>query len=112
MIVLLSCSMNSLGSDAQHSSTGGLEQDSITQDSVLIAYSDLRKVNSKLIELKYEKEINNELRKIVKNDSIVITENNSEISKVRKQNIRYRKERNIAGGAGITAIILFIISLL
>lgn len=49
MIVLLSCSINSL-SKSSTSSTGRIEQDSVT-----IAISDIRKANAKLIELSYEK---------------------------------------------------------
>ena len=51
MIVLLSCSINSL-SKSLTSSTGRIEQDSVT-----IAISDIRKANAKLIELSYEKDI-------------------------------------------------------
>ena len=108
--------MNSLGSDAQHSSTGGLQQDSLTTDSVLIAYNDLRKVNAKLIELKYEKEINENLRSIVFNDSIAIHVLNTKISNIdtnyKKEIKRIKRERNVAGGIGLGAIILLIISLL
>lgn len=49
MIVVLSCSINSL-SKSITSSTGRIEQDSVT-----IAISDIRKANAKLIELSYEK---------------------------------------------------------
>ena len=65
MIVLLSCSINS-SSKSLTSSTGRIEQDSIT-----IAISDIRKANAKLIELSYEKDINKNLRQIIRNDSIL-----------------------------------------
>ena len=68
--------MNSLANDCDTiPSTGG-------QDSVLIAYDDLRKVNGKLIELEYEKEINNNLRNIVHNDSIAIDNLKSGINRI------------------------------
>ena len=65
MIVLLSYSINS-SSKSLTSSTGRIEQDSIT-----IAISDIRKANAKLIELSYEKDINKNLRQIIRNDSIL-----------------------------------------
>ena len=115
MIVLLSCSTNLLiSSFAANSSTGGLKQDSLANDSVLIAYSDLRKVNAKLIELEYEKEINRNLKTIIYNDSIAIDGlklriyNNERDYRRRVENVK--RERNIAGGIGIGAIILLIIS--
>ena len=39
-------------------------------DSAHISYNDLRIVNSKLIELRYTKQVNTELYKIIHNDSI------------------------------------------
>ena len=65
MIVLLNCSINS-SSKSLTSSTGRIEQDSIT-----IAISDIRKANAKLIELSYEKDINKNLRQIIRNDSVL-----------------------------------------
>lgn len=86
------------------------------QDSVLIAYDDLRKVNSKLIELKYEKDINEKLNAIISNDSIAIDNLKRRIDIVQRDSKReldkVRKQRNIAGGIGIGAIILLIISIL
>lgn len=117
MIALLSYSTNLLASDdATNSSTGGFKQDSLTTDSVLIAYSDLRKVNSKLIELEYEKEINFNLRQVISNDSIAIDALRSEIYNMdvyyKRQTQQIKKQRNVAGGIGISAIILLIISIL
>lgn len=117
MIALLSCSMNSLASDVDTiPSTGGFKQNSLTHDSVLIAYSDLRKVNSKLIELEYEKEINRKYKEIVSNDSIAISDLRNTIIRINTDNTRnirnVKRQRNIASGIGVTAIILLIISLL
>lgn len=117
MIALLSCSTNLLiSSVAAISSTGGLKPDSLIHDSILVSYDDLRKANSKLIELEYEKAINEHLRTIVTNDSIAIDglklriyndeqDYNRRVEKVKKQ-------RNVASGVGIGAIILLIISIL
>lgn len=78
----------------------------VLEDSVLISYDDLRTVNSKLIQLDYEQQINAKLRTIIKNDSIIIKDYkvlNDRISKVCKKIV---KQRNIAIGAGV----LFFIS--
>ena len=117
MTVLLSYSTNLSASNfATISSTEGVKSDSISTDSVLIAYSDLRKVNAKLIELKYERDINEHLRAVIVNDSVAIDCLRSELYRHDsdcKQDIqRIKKQRNIAGGIGIGAIILLIISIL
>lgn len=69
-----------------------------------------------MIELKYEKEINSNLRNIIINDSVIIDDLNNTIVKnknVYKKNIsKVKKERNISYGISIGSIILFIISLL
>lgn len=106
MIALLGYSTNLYASnqtDFLNLSTGEVF---ISEDSVLISYDDLRIVNSKLIQLDYEKQINANLRAIIKNDSIVIKDYkllNDRISKNCKKVVR---QRNIAIGAGI----LFFIS--
>ena len=86
------------------------------QDSVLIAYDDLRKVNGKLIELDYEREINKKLKTIVHNDSITINTLKSGITRISADadnRVKVAKrERNIAGGIGIVAIVLLVISIL
>lgn len=107
MIVLLSYSSSWCQSDAMLSSTGEL-----TKDSVLVAVDDLRVANAKMIELKYEKEINLSLKEIVKNDSVAIValrENNSVVEARAK---KYKRQRNIAGGTSIGVLILLILSLL
>ena len=110
MIALLSYSMNSLASECDTIPSTG------RQDSVLIAYDDLRKVNSKLIELEYEKEINKNLRNIITNDSVAINNLRSRIYNMDgdcdRRVKQVKKERNIAGGIGIVAIVLLVISIL
>lgn len=105
-IVLLSCFISSLKSNAINPSTGEVEN---RNDSVLIAYNDLRIVNSKLIELQYQKEINTNLKTIISNDSIIIKKHialNENISKDYKRAIN---QRNIFIGTTILAICISLI---
>ena len=110
MIALLSYSINSLANEGDTIPSTG------RQDSVLIAYDDLRKVNSKLIELEYEKSINRHLKVILTNDSIAISSLRDRIFDMDRDcnNTvkRYKRQRNITEGIGIGAIILLIISIL
>jgi len=101
-----------MNSTQHNPSTGGLIKDSTNKDSVLIAYSDLKKANIKLIELKYQKEINANLNNIIFNDSIIIA--NYKVINNQQNNIikRYKKERNYAIGGGISTLILLILSLI
>ena len=66
--------------------------------------------------MEYEKEINNNLKDIIRNDSIAINELSSKIVGIKKQHDKeikqIKKQRNIAGGIGIGAIVLLIISIL
>ena len=83
MIVLLSCSTSWCQNDnTTISSKGGL---TVKSDSVLIAYDDLRKANTKMVELKYEKEINDSLRSIISNDEIIMREYNRNVDALKKQ---------------------------
>lgn len=111
MIALLSYSTNSLGNNL-NSSTGEV-------DSVLISYDDLRTVNSKLVELKYEKEINAKLKEVIKNDSSIITtlETRNDIlahenKRLNKVNKKYKRQRIISfciGSVGIaTTALMFL----
>ena len=115
MIVLLSCSINLYANNYHISSTGEV----IQKDSVLISYNDLKVVNGKLIELKYEKETNNVLRTIIRNDSLIIdtltVDNirlNSEVKTLNKSNKKYKKQRNVGFGIGIVGIITTILMLI
>lgn len=107
MIVLLSYSSSWSENNAPIPSTGGL-----TNDSVLVAIDDLRAANAKMIELRYEKEINNSLKEIIKNDSIAIValreDNNIAAAEAKK----YKRQRNVAGGASGVLVILLILALL
>ena len=115
MIVLLNYSINSYSDTINNSSTGEVVQ----EDSVLISYNDLKIVNGKLIELKYEKETNNILRTIIRNDSLIIdtlTVDNlrltSEVKTLNKSNKKYKKQRNVGFGIGIAGIIATILMLI
>lgn len=108
MIALLSCSIDLSGSNPYISPTGEL----VNQDSVSVSIDDLRTVNSKLVELKYEKEANKVLRNIVHNDSCIIADNDKTISQLKTKVKKVTKQRNMIGVAGVTSIILFIISIL
>ena len=107
MIVLLSCSINSL-SKSLIPFTGRIEQDSVT-----IAISDIRKANAKLIELSYEKDINKNLRQIIKNDSVLAEQARQRYILLDRSCKQIKKQRNIAycSAAGAT-IILLILSLI
>ena len=106
MIVLLSCSINS-SSKSLTSSTGRIEQDSIT-----IAISDIRKANAKLIELSYEKDINKNLRQIIRNDSILAEQARQRYILLDRSCKKIKKQRNIAYCGTAGAIILLILSLI
>lgn len=110
MIVLLSCSINSLGNSNVdvNSSTGVVNPN----DSVLIAYDDLRIANSKMIELKYEKEKNNLLKFQHQLDSLHIITQKDIIDYVQDSKRKAIKQRNVAvGGAGISVLGLILVLL-
>ena len=81
-------------------------------DSVLISFDDLRKANAKMVELKYEKEINDSLRSIIINDDKIIREYNDYTNSLTKQITQVKRQRNIASGIGIGSILLMVISLI
>lgn len=107
MIALLSY-LNSWSESNAHPSFTG----EVTNDSVLVAIDDLRVANAKMIELRYEKEINNSLKEIIKNDSIAIVALREDNSVVKQQAKKYKRQRNVAGGAGGVLVILLILALI
>lgn len=110
MIVLLSCSTSWCQNDnTTISSTGEL---TATPDSVLIAFDDLRKANAKMVELKYEKEINDSLRSIIKNDDVIMREYSRNVDAFKKQIKQVKKERNLAVGGGLLATLSLVIALI
>ena len=103
MIVLLSCSTSWCQNDnTTISSTGEL---TASPDSVLIAFDDLRKANAKMVELKYEKEINDSLRSIIKNDDAIMRKYRNNVDALKKQITQAKKQRNLAVRGGLLATI-------
>ena len=101
MIALLSYSTSWCQSNVSRSSTG---EQCGKSDSVLISYDDIRVVNAKLIQLKYEKEINDSLRVIIKNDYKIIKEYNNNIKNLNTNINKAIKQRNIIGLGGLIII--------
>ena len=108
-IALLGCSTNLLANNVDNFPTGEVVEQT---DSVMIAYDDLRIVNSKLVELDYEKQINANLRQVVANDSIIINDYNAINTRLNQDCKKYIRQRNIAIGGGIFITILGTILLL
>lgn len=102
MTALVSYSTNSLANDSL-SSTGRVS------DTICLSYDELRIVNSKLIELRYEKEINSGLRQIISNDSIAINSLTDSNDNCVKENVKLKKQRNISGGIGIGSLLLLLL---
>lgn len=98
-----------MANDADNFPTGEVVEQT---DSVMIAYDDLRIVNSKLVELDYEKQINANLRQVVANDSIIINDYNATNTRLNQDCKKYIRQRNIAIGGGIFITILGTILLL
>ena len=106
MIVLLSYSINS-SSKVYIPFTGGLEHDSIK-----VAIDDIRKANIKLIELSYEKDINKNLRQIIKNDSVLAEQARQRYILLDRSCKQIKKQRNIAYCSAGATIMLLILSLI
>lgn len=98
----------SLSSNAQtiNSSTGELS------DSIKVSINDLRKANTKLIQLDYEKAINKNLRQIIVNDSVLAEQARQKYILLDKSCKKIKKQRNIGVGAAIGGILLFVISII
>ena len=110
MIVLLSCSTSWCQNDnTTIPSTGELFA---TPDSVLISFDDLRKANAKMVELKYQKEINDSLRSIIKNDDVIMREYSRNVDALKKQIKQVKKERNLIAGGGLLATLSLAIALI
>lgn len=108
MIVLLNCSTSwSKSKQDTIPSTGEL----VANDSVMISFDDLRRANAKLIELKYEKEINDSLKSIIVNDNNIILGYTREVKRLDKEVKQVTKQRNTITYCGLGVIVLFITSL-
>ena len=58
-----------------------------------------------MVELKYEKEINDSLRSIIKNDDAIMREYRSNVDAFKKQITQVKKQRNLAVRGGLFATI-------
>ena len=56
-----------------------------------------------MVELKYEKEINDSLCSIIKNDDIIMREYSRNVDALKKQVKQVKRQRNLAVGGGILA---------
>lgn len=85
-------------------------------DSVLISINAIKVANAKMIELKYEKEINRNLRDCVQNDSILIDALSTNLAacKINAETkiTEIKKQRNIAIGAGSGTSLLLLVLLI
>ena len=109
-IVLLSYSTSWCQNDNHTiSSTGKL---TATPDSVLISFDDLRKANAKMVELKYQKEINDSLRSIIKNDDAIMREYSRNVDALKKQVKQATRQRSLAIGGGILATLSLVVALI
>ena len=58
-----------------------------------------------MVELKYEKKINDSLRSIIKNDDAIMREYRSNVDALKKQITQAKKQRNLAIRGGLLAAI-------
>lgn len=92
-------------------------------DSAVVSIEALKTANAKMIELQYEKEINTNLKNIIKNDSII----NYELKELcneyynttlkfenmyQKDTKKLKKQRNILGSTSVGLLIITIILLI
>lgn len=111
MIVLLNY-FTSWSKSNQYPSTGVVDSTTSVQDSVFIAFSDLKVANSKMIELEYVKQINTKLNENIKLDSIHNRLVFNELEQSKVENNALRKDRNnISILAGIELLIIILLSL-
>ena len=109
-IVLLNCSISWCQNDSHTiSSTGEL---TATSDSVLVAFDDLRKANAKMVELKYQKEINDSLRSIIVVDEKIMREYNDNVNALQKQIKQEVRKRKIAGWLGVLVSVSLAVALI
>lgn len=110
MIVLLSCSISwSKNENNQILSTGELINSS---DSVLVSYEDLRKANAKMVELKYQKEINDSLMSIIANDGIIRREYDNNINVLKKQIKQENRKFKKAVWGGVILSLSLVVALI
>lgn len=65
-----------------------------------------------MVELKYEKEINDSLRSIINKDEIIMREYRNNVSVLQKQVIQENRKYKIASRGGIIATFLLVVALI
>ena len=84
-------------------------------DSVVVSVDALRIANTKMIELKYEKEINANLQEVIRVDSVLISSFESNIFAIKKQakeeidNMKKQRNKAIAIGSASSSILLILL---
>lgn len=112
MIVLSNYSISWSKSNNQDSFTGVVDSTTNVQDSVFIAFSDLKVANSKMIELEYVKQINAKLNENIRLDSIYNRTILRELEQRKLENINLRRNKHktdIFAGIELLIIILLIL---
>lgn len=75
-------------------------------DSVLVSYNDLRVANAKMTELKYEKAINDSLRKVIVIDNTLIESYRNQSYKYETEVNKTKRERNLATILGVAGTLV------
>lgn len=84
-------------------------------DSVIVSVDALRIANTKMIELKYEKEINANLQEVIRVDSVLISSFESNLFAIKKQakeeidNMKKQRNKAIAIGSASSSILLILL---
>ncbi len=84
-------------------------------DSVVVSVDALRIANTKMIELKYEKEINANLQEVIRVDSVLISSFESNLFAIKKQakeeidNMKKQRNKAIAIGSASSSILLILL---
>ena len=114
-MILLLCNCSSSWCQSNLNDTIPLTGEEVQTDSVLVPISAIRVANVKMIELKYEQEINKNLRNVIQTDSILISSISTNLSACELNCIsevnKVKKQRNIFGGISGGLLMLLIIAL-
>lgn len=84
-------------------------------DSVIVSVDALRIANTKMIELKYQKEINANLQEVIRVDSVLISSFESNLFDIKKQakeeidNMKKQRNKAIAIGGASSSILLILL---
>lgn len=84
-------------------------------DSVIVSVDALRIANTKMIELKYEKEINANLQEVIRVDSVLISSFESNLFAIKKQakeeidNMKKQRNKAIVIGSASSSILLILL---